>query len=123
MNPCSVAAPQQDIEGDGRWNSIVSFVFYLFLTVAFYFDNCLMYLLIVYEINILFNMIIHFSINDFFPTRKVKTETSFSSATQFYKHWNIQKFGTSGLHHFTALILAFIMIKLKMFYGVSKMDS
>lgn len=26
MNPCSVASPQQDIEGDGRWNSIVSFV-------------------------------------------------------------------------------------------------
>lgn len=25
MNPCSIATPQQDTEGDGRWNSIVSF--------------------------------------------------------------------------------------------------
>lgn len=26
MNPSSIAAPQVDSEGDGRWNSIVSFL-------------------------------------------------------------------------------------------------
>lgn len=29
MNPCSIAAPQLDTEGDGRWNSIVSYNIFL----------------------------------------------------------------------------------------------
>lgn len=29
MNPCATATPQTDIEGDGRWNSIVSKILHL----------------------------------------------------------------------------------------------
>lgn len=34
MNPCSIATPQKDTDGDGRWNSIVIIYFNLELNLA-----------------------------------------------------------------------------------------